>query len=263
MTTAFEIEEVVVRYGERAAVSGVSVEIAQGEVTAIVGPNGCGKSTLLRTMARLLAPSDGTVRLDEENVQDIPARRFATRVALLPQAPVAPDNLTVVDLVSRGRDPHRRWFDQWSQPDEEIVAESLERAGMTEFADRSLESLSGGQRQRAWIALALAQQTEVLLLDEPTTYLDIAHQIEVLDTVRALHAERSVTVVMVMHDLSMAARYADHLIAMRAGEIVSAGTVGDVVTTDVLREVFGVECTVLDDPESGRPIVIPRTLAKG
>jgi iron complex transport system ATP-binding protein len=263
MTTAFEIDEVIVRYGERAAVNGVSVTIAQGEVTAIVGPNGCGKSTLLRTMARLLAPNDGTVRLGEQNVQDIPARRFATRVALLPQAPVAPDNLTVVDLVSRGRDPHRRWFDQWSAPDEEIVAESLERAGMTEFADRSLESLSGGQRQRAWIALALAQQTEVLLLDEPTTYLDIAHQIEVLDTVRALHAERSVTVVMVMHDLSMAARYADHLIAMRAGELVSAGTVGDVVTTDVLRDVFGVECTVLDDPESGRPIVIPRTLAKG
>jgi iron complex transport system ATP-binding protein len=262
MTDSLSIENVSVRYGAHTAVSGVSVEIAAGEVTAIVGPNGCGKSTLLRTMARLLSPPEGRVRLDGEDVQRISPRRFATRVALLPQAPIAPDNLTVIDLVARGRDPHRRWFDQWSKPDEAIITESLERTGMAEFANRSLESLSGGQRQRAWIALALAQQTEVLLLDEPTTYLDIAHQIEVLDTIRAVHAEKTVTVVMVMHDLSMAARYSDHLLAMRSGQLVAAGSVAEVVTPDTLRDVFGVECTVLDDPESGRPIVIPRTLVE-
>jgi len=262
MTDAFSISDLVVRYGTHTAVSGVNVQIATGAVTAIVGPNGCGKSTLLRTMARLLAPSEGEVRLDGENVQGIAPRRFATRVALLPQAPVAPDNLTVIDLVARGRDPHRRWFDQWSMPDEAIITRALESTGMTEFADRPLESLSGGQRQRAWIALALAQQTQVLLLDEPTTYLDIAHQIEVLDTVTALHAENGVTVVMVMHDLSMAARYADHLVAMREGQIVAAGTVDEVVRPDVLREVFGVECSVIADPESGRPVVIPGALVR-
>ena len=262
MSNSFSIEKLVVRYGSQTAVNGVGIEIAAGAITAIVGPNGCGKSTLLRTMARLLAPSEGQVRLDGSDVQSIAPRGFAKRVALLPQAPTAPDNLTVIDLVARGRDPHRRWFDQWSMPDEAIITESLERTGMAEFANRPLESLSGGQRQRAWIALALAQQTEVLLLDEPTTYLDIAHQIEVLDTISAVHAEKAVTVVMVMHDLSMAARYSDHLLAMREGRLVAAGSVAEVVTPGILRDVFGVECTVLDDPQSGRPIVIPRTLVE-
>ena len=262
MSNSFSIEKLVVRYGSQTAVNGVGIEIAAGAITAIVGPNGCGKSTLLRTMARLLAPSEGQVRLDGSDVQSIAPRGFAKRVALLPQAPTAPDNLTVIDLVARGRDPHRRWFDQWSTPDEAIIAESLERTGMTDFAHRPLESLSGGQRQRAWIALALAQQTGVLLLDEPTTYLDIAHQIEVLDTISSLHAEHGVTVVMVMHDLSMAARYADHLVAMRDGEVVEAGTVARVVTPPVLREVFGVECAVVDDPATGRPVVIPGALVQ-
>jgi len=262
MSDTFELQNLVVRYGSHTAVDGVDAVVAAGAITAIVGPNGCGKSTLLRSMARLLAPSDGNVLLGGDDVRSIPPKQFATRVALLPQAPTAPDNLTVIDLVSRGRDPHRRWFDQWSTPDEAIIVESLERTGMTEFAERPLESLSGGQRQRAWIALALAQQTQVLLLDEPTTYLDVAHQIEVLDTVSALQADNGVTVVMVMHDLSMAARYADHLIAMREGQLVAAGTVSEVVTPAVLREVFGVECRVIDDPDSGRPVVIPGALVQ-
>jgi len=261
MSSTFSLSDVVVRFGDRAAVDGVTVDIPRGEVTAIVGPNGCGKSTLLRAMSRLQTTDAGTVSLDGHAVQSIRPREFATRVALLPQAPLAPDNLTVIDLVTRGRDPYRRWFDQWSRTDEAIVAEALERTGMTEFADRPLESLSGGQRQRAWIALSFAQKTDVLLLDEPTTYLDIAHQLEVLDTVRALHTDDGVTVVMVLHDLSLAARYADHLLAMRDGKLVAAGTVHEVVTPAVLRDVFGVECTVLDDPQSGRPIVIPRTLS--
>jgi len=262
MTSAFTVDGVVVRFGDRAAVNGASVEIPRGEITAIVGPNGCGKSTLLRAMARLQSPDAGSIRLNDSDVYSIRPKQFATRVALLPQAPVAPDNLTVIDLVTRGRDPYRRWFDQWSVDDEAAVADALGRAGMIEFADRPLESLSGGQRQRAWIALSFAQQTDVLLLDEPTTYLDIAHQLEVLDTVRDLHTRDGVTVVMVLHDLSLAARYADNLIAMRDGAIVAAGSVHDVVTPPVLRDVFGVDCTVFTDSESGRPVVIPRSIAR-
>jgi iron complex transport system ATP-binding protein len=262
MSATFSVTDVAVRFGDRAAVDGVSIEIPRGEITAIVGPNGCGKSTLLRTMARLLTPSSGSVHLDGENVHGINPRTFATRVALLPQGPTAPDNLTVADLVARGRDPYRRWYDQWSRADEAVIAEALERTGMAELAERPLESLSGGQRQRAWIALALAQQTDVLLLDEPTTFLDIAHQLEVLDTIRTLHSEHGVTVVMVLHDLSLAARYADNLLAMRDGRLIAAGTVHTVVTPAILRDVFGVECTVLEDTESGRPVVIPRSITQ-
>ncbi|WP_213816299.1 ABC transporter ATP-binding protein [Glaciihabitans sp. dw_435] len=263
MTSAFHIDNVAIRFGDRAAVDGVSVEIPRGAVTAIVGPNGCGKSTLLRAMARLQQPDDGSIQLEQSDVYGMRGKQFATRVALLPQAPVAPDNLTVVDLVTRGRDPYRRWYDQWSAADERIVEEALRRTEMTEFADRPLESLSGGQRQRAWIALTFAQNTDVLLLDEPTTYLDIAHQLEVLDTVRDMHRERGVTVVMVLHDLSLAARYADNLIAMRDGQIIAAGTVHEVITPAVLRSVFGVECSVINDDVSGRPIVIPRSISRG
>lgn len=256
--TGFHTDQLTVRFGERAALADVGLELPADTITAIVGPNGCGKSTLLRTIARLVRPTAGAVTLGGEDIGGIERRSYARRVALLPQAPQAPDNLTVIDLVGRGRDPHRRWFDQWSRPDEEIVGDALLRTGLTEFADRPLETLSGGQRQRAWIALALAQRTEILLLDEPTTYLDLAHQLDVLDTVADLHHRDRVTVIMVLHDLSLAARYADHLIAMRDGRVVDTGAVAEVLTPDLVRRVFDVEARILPDPDTGRPLIVPR-----
>lgn len=260
MSAGFEVEDVVVRFGDHTAVDGVSLRIRPGRITAVIGPNGCGKSTLLRAVARLQAPDAGRITLDGADAHRIPPGEYARRVAVLPQAPIAPASLTVADLVARGRDPHRRWFDRWSAADETAVHEALAQTGLVELADRALESLSGGQRQRAWIALALAQRTGVLLLDEPTTYLDIAHQLEVLDTVRLLHREREVTVMMVLHDLSLAARYADDLVAMRDGRVVATGSPVEVITPGVLREVFGVECRVLVDEDDGHPIVVPRSV---
>jgi len=257
MNALFDLDDISVRYGDHTAVDGVSLQLRRDRITAIIGPNGCGKSTLLRTVARLQPLSVGRVTLDDQEVSSIPPRVYARRVAVLPQSPAAPESLTVADLVARGRDPHRRWWDGWSQADEDAVRESLAQTALVELADRPLESLSGGQRQRAWIALALAQRTDALLLDEPTTYLDIAHQLDVLDTVQRLHHERGLTVIMVLHDLSLAARYADEVVAMRDGRVVAAGTAHEVVTPDVLREVFDVDCRVLLDDGTGRPFVIP------
>jgi len=257
MNALFDLDDISVRYGDHTAVDGVSLQLRRDRITAIIGPNGCGKSTLLRAVARLQAPSVGRVTLDDQDVSNIPPRVYARRVAVLPQAPTAPESLTVADLVARGRDPHRRWWDGWSQADEDAVRESLAQTGLMDLAERSLESLSGGQRQRAWIALALAQRTDALLLDEPTTYLDIAHQLDVLDTVQNLHHERGLTVIMVLHDLSLAARYADEIVAIRDGRVVAAGNAHEVMTPDVLREVFDVDCRVLLDDDTGRPLVVP------
>lgn len=256
--TAFHVDAVTVRYAERAALDSVVTTLPSHAVTVIVGPNGCGKSTLLRSLARLVRPDAGRVLLGDEDVAGIDRRGFARRVALLPQAPQAPDNLSVIDLVARGRDPYRRWFDQWSRPDEDIVADALRRTGLEDVADRHLDTLSGGQRQRAWIALALAQRTDTLLLDEPTTYLDLAHQLDVLDTVAELHRRGGVTVVMVLHDLSLAARYADHVVAMRSGRVVQAGPVEQVITPQMLRTVFDVEAQIVPDPDTDRPLIVPR-----
>ncbi|UAL30723.1 ABC transporter ATP-binding protein [Nocardioides rotundus] len=256
--TAFHVDTVTVRYGDRAALDAVAADLPRNAITVILGPNGCGKSTLLRSLARLIRPSIGRVLLEGRDVSGIDRRAFARQVALLPQGPQAPDNLSVIDLVARGRDPYRRWFDQWSRPDEDIVADALRRTGLEDVADRPLETLSGGQRQRAWVALALAQRTDLLLLDEPTTYLDLAHQLDVLDTVAELHRRDGVTVVMVLHDLTLAARYADHVIAMREGQVVEAGPVDAVITPAMLRAVFDVEAQVLPDPDTGRPLIVPR-----
>lgn len=258
MTTVFTVRDLVLTFGDRPVLNGIDLEIPAGQVTAIVGPNGCGKSTLLRSLSRLGPAVEGEVLLENTPIAQIPHRVFARHVALLPQAPIAPEQLTVIDLVSRGRDPHRRWYDQWSRVDEDLVLDALERTGLRDLANHPLQTLSGGQRQRAWIALALAQRTPVLLLDEPTTYLDIAHQLEVLDTVRRLHSE-GVTVVMVLHDLSLAARYADHIVAMRDGRVVATGAVESVINRDVVRRVFDVECTILADPNTGRPVVVPHS----
>ncbi|MBT0773971.1 ABC transporter ATP-binding protein [Kineosporia sp. J2-2] len=246
-----------VSYDGHLALDDVAIEIAPGTVTAVIGPNGCGKSTLLRTLGRLLKPDAGIVTLDGTAINRLPSRQVAQRMGVLPQSPTAPDGLSVLDLVARGRDPHRRWYDQWSAKDEEISLAALERCGLLELASREVDSLSGGQRQRAWIAMALAQEPNLLLLDEPTTYLDVVHQIEVLDLLRSLHAEAGTTVVMVLHDLSMAARYADRLVAMRAGRVIADGGHAEVITPPVLAGVFDLDCDVVTDPRTGRPVVLP------
>ncbi|MEU5399620.1 ABC transporter ATP-binding protein [Streptomyces sp. NPDC005963] len=244
-------------YDDRTVVEGLDLAVPDGRITVIVGPNACGKSTTLRALGRLLKPAGGAVILDGRELSRIPSRKVAQSIGLLPQTPVAPESITVADLVSRGRQPHQHWWQQWSQEDERAVTDAMDRTSVTELADRSVDELSGGQRQRVWIAMALAQETELLLLDEPTTFLDIAHQVEVLDLVRQLNDERGRTVVAVLHDLNQAARYGDHLVAMKAGRIVAEGPPSDVVTADLVREVFGLEAVVVPDPVTGSPLVVP------
>ena len=231
--------------------------VPPGRITAIVGPNACGKSTLLRSMSRLLSPRSGSVLLDGTAVHRMPARELARTLGLLPQSPVAPEGITVADVVGRGRHPHQRLFSRWSHADDVAVAEALEATDTVELAERAVDELSGGQRQRAWIAMALAQQTDVLLLDEPTTFLDVSHQIEVLDLLTDLNRTRGTTIVMVLHDLNLAARYADHLIALVDGRVHAAGPPVAVLTEDTVRVVFGLESRVVDDPVSGRPLMLP------
>ncbi|MFD7505766.1 ABC transporter ATP-binding protein [Streptomyces sp. NPDC059850] len=249
--------ELTLAYEDRTVVDGLDLVIPDGEVTVIVGPNACGKSTLLRALGRLLKPRGGAVLLDGTDLARIPTKKIAQSVGLLPQTPVAPDAITVADLVSRGRQPHQHWWQQWSDEDERAVGDAMERTDVAALADRLVDELSGGQRQRVWIAMALAQETGLLLLDEPTTYLDISHQVEVLDLVRQLNHERGRTVVAVLHDLNQAARYADHLIAMKAGRVVARGRPSEVVTAELVREVFGLESVVVPDPVTGSPLVVP------
>ena len=249
--------ELTLAYEDRTVVDGLDLEVPHGKVTVIVGPNACGKSTLLRALGRLLKPRRGAVLLDGAELSRLPTKRIAQAIGLLPQTPVPPEGITVADLVSRGRQPHQKWWQQWSEDDERAVGEAMERTGTAELATRPVDELSGGQRQRVWIAMALAQDTDVLLLDEPTTYLDIAHQVEVLDLVRQLNHDRGRTVVAVLHDLNQAARYADHLIAMRGGRIVAEGAPGDIVTAELVQEVFGLASVVVPDPVTGDPLVVP------
>jgi iron complex transport system ATP-binding protein len=244
-------------YEERTVVRELDLTVPDGQVTVIVGPNACGKSTTLRALGRLLKPREGAVLLDGEDVARLPTRQIAQSVGLLPQSPTAPEAITVADLVSRGRQPHQRWWQQWSAEDERAVVAAMAHTNVSDLADRSVDELSGGQRQRVWIAMALAQETDLLLLDEPTTFLDIAHQVEVLDLVRRLNHERGRTVVIVLHDLNQAARYADHLVAMKAGRIVAEGHPREIVTADLVREVFGLESVVVPCPVTGSPLVVP------
>ncbi|GAB2841897.1 ABC transporter ATP-binding protein [Actinocorallia aurea] len=249
-------ERVTVGYGGRAVIDGLDVAIPPGVITTIIGPNGCGKSTLLRTLARLLKPSKGTVVLDGEDIVRLKTKEVAKKLGLLPQTPVAPEGLTVSDLVARGRHPHQSWMRQWSSDDAEVVERALELTGVADLADRPVDSLSGGQRQRVWISMTLAQGTDLLLLDEPTTYLDLAHALDVIDLVDDLH-ESGCTVVMVLHDLNLAIRYSDNLVVMKAGAILAQGHPRDVVTAELLHEAFGLRARVIDDPVSDRPLIVP------
>ncbi len=244
-------------YGDRIVVEGLSLEILKGGITALVGPNGSGKSTLLKTLARLLKPSAGAVLLNGKAIVKMPTSEVAREIAILPQGPVAPAGLTVGELVEQGRYPHAGALRMLRHQDFSAIADALALTDMTSFAHRSLDSLSGGERQRAWIALALAQDTPILLLDEPTTFLDIGHQLEVLELVKRLNIERRMTIILVLHDLNQAARYADRMVALDLGKIVSDGTPADVLTATLLANVFGVHAHIITDPERGTPICLP------
>jgi len=250
-------ENLELGYGPLRVVKDLSVRIPPGKVTMIVGTNACGKSTLLRGLARLLTPTHGAVYLDGKGLTTWRSKEVATVLGLLPQSPTAPEGITVADLVGRGRYPHQGVFRRWSAEDDEAVARALQATDTVELAARPVDELSGGQRQRVWIAMALAQRTPLLLLDEPTTFLDIAHQVEVLDLLSDLNAEDGRTIVIVLHDLNLAARYAQRLVAMKDGRLVASGTPAEVLTEELLADVFELEARVLPDPVAGTPMVVP------
>jgi iron complex transport system ATP-binding protein len=244
-------------YDERQVAQDLSVAIPDGSFTVVVGPNACGKSTLLRALARMLKPSAGQVVLDGRQITELPSKEVARRLGLLPQSSIAPDAITVADLVARGRYPHQGLLRQWSREDERAVAAAMEATSVTDLASRAVDELSGGQRQRVWLAMVLAQETSIVLLDEPTTFLDIAHQIEVLDLCADLHRDQGRTMVAVLHDLNHACRYATHLVAMRDGEVVAEGDPTEIVDAELVERVFGLRCRVIPDPETGTPLVVP------
>lgn len=252
-------ESLQLGYGGDPVITDLSTRIPDGAITVIVGANACGKSTLLRGLARLLRPDSGTVRLDGKSISALPTRQVAQTLGALPQDPIAPDGLRVTELVGRGRHPHRRPLRRWSAADDQSVAQALDLTGCLGLADRYVDELSGGQRQRVWIAMALAQETDLMLLDEPTTYLDVSHQIEVLDLLAGLNERRGTTVIMVLHELHLAARYADHLIAMSDGQVVATGTPEAVITRDCVQTVFGIDSRIVEDPVSHTPMVIPES----
>lgn len=254
--TQLEAQRLCLAYDGQPVIESIELAIPPGKITALVGPNGCGKSTLLRGLSRLLKPQGGTVYLDGKSIHSLATKEVARRIGILPQSPLAPEGLTVQELVAQGRYPHQGWFQQWTAEDERIVHEALATTNMVDFADRPLDTLSGGQRQRAWIAMALAQQTEILLLDEPTTFLDLAYQLEVLDLLQDLN-EQGRTIVMVLHDLNQACRYADHLVALRNGQIMAQGAPCDIMTEAMVHQVFALDCHVVCDPISGTPLCVP------
>jgi iron complex transport system ATP-binding protein len=256
MTSPLRAQDVTLAYDSRVVARGLSVDVPERGFTAIVGPNACGKSTLLRALVRMLRPRAGAVLLDGTEISSQPTKKVARRLGLLPQSSTAPDGITVADLVARGRHPHQSLLRQWSRDDERAVRAAMAQTRVDDLAGRLVDELSGGQRQRVWLAMALAQETPLLLLDEPTTFLDIAHQMEVLDLCAELH-EHGRTLVAVLHDLNHACRYATHLIAMRDGAIVAQGDPAEIVDAALVEAVFGLPCQVVPCPETGAPMVVP------
>jgi iron complex transport system ATP-binding protein len=252
-----QTQQLQLSYDGAPIITGLDLNIPAEKITILVGPNGCGKSTLLKGLARLLKPQAGSVYLDGTSIFRLPTKEVAKQMGILPQGPVAPEGLTVRELVAQGRYPHQSWFQQWSKQDEQITQRALATTNLVELGDRPLETLSGGQRQRAWIAMALAQDTPILLLDEPTTFLDMAHQIEVLDLLYELNQAEGRTIVMVLHDLNQACRYADHLIALRQGQVLAQGSPTEVVTFETVQQVFGLEAQIIQDPVTGTPLCVP------
>ncbi len=244
-------------YDGRRVVHDLDLAVPDGRITAVVGANACGKSTLMRGIARVMRPEGGVVTLDGADIHRLPTRQVARVLGLLPQQPHAPDGISVGELVRRGRHPHQGWLSRSDSDDDRVVAAALSATDTLELVDRAVDELSGGQRQRVWIAMALAQDPDILLLDEPTSFLDVAHQIDVLDLLMQLNRERGTTIGMVLHDLNLAARYADHLVVMAKGEVVTEGPPADVLTPATVRTAFGLEARIVPDPICGAPMVVP------
>ena len=252
-----EIRQLSLGYQKKLIIRNLNLEIPLGKITILIGSNGCGKSTLLKGIARLLKPSQGMVYLDGKAITQYSTKTVAQELGILPQSPTAPEGLTVKDLVAQGRYPHQTWWQQWSTEDEHLVEIALATTGMTNLAHRNLDTLSGGQRQRAWIAMALAQNTDILLLDEPTTYLDLAHQVDVLDLLTNLNRNSGKTIVMVLNDLNFASRYGDYLVAMQSGQIYTHGSPETVMTEETIDNVFGLSCRIILDPDTQTPLCVP------
>lgn len=255
--TQLVAHDLCLRYDSRIVAQQLSVEIPDNSLTMIIGPNACGKSTLLRALSRMLKPATGSVLLDGRDINSFGTKEVARKLGLLPQSSIAPDGITVADLVARGRYPHQGFFRQWSVDDDLVVCRAMEQAGVMDLASRFVDELSGGQRQRVWLAMALAQDTRLLLLDEPTTYLDMAHQIEVLNLCAELHEQGNRTIVVVIHELNLAARYATHLIVMKEGAVQAAGNPGNIITPELIKETFDLSCHVISDPATGTPLIVP------
>lgn len=257
MTSRLTGEALTLGYGDFRVADGLNVAIPDGKFTAIIGPNGCGKSTLLRTLSRLMKPLGGQVRLDGEAIQHFATKEVARRIGLLAQNASAPGDITVQELVARGRYPHQPLFTRWRDEDERGVQKAMDATGVSALADQSVDTLSGGQRQRAWIAMVLAQETSILLLDEPTTWLDISHQIDLLELLSALNREQGYTLAAVLHDLNQACRYANHLIALRDGKIIAEGAPSEIVDAALIEAIYGLRCMIIEDPVAGTPLVVP------
>ncbi|WP_167957845.1 ABC transporter ATP-binding protein [Anaerosporobacter faecicola] len=254
----YQAKAVVTGYDKKIILNGIDVTIPSNKISVIIGANACGKSTLLKTFARLMKASSGDIVLDQKKISSIPSKQLAKVLGLLPQTPIVPEGIKVADLVMRGRFPHQTAFKGMTKKDFDAVEEALQIMGITELADRHVDELSGGQRQRVWIAMALAQQTDILLLDEPTTYLDITHQVEILDLLTDLNRKRGTTIVMVLHDINLSARYADYMFALKNGNLVSEGAPEEVITEELIKNVFDLACTVIKDPISGTPFIVPK-----
>jgi len=257
MSDILQTKDLTLSYGDRTIIDELNIDIPKGEISVFIGGNGCGKSTLLRSIARLLKPKQGSVLLDGEAISRLSTKEVARKMAILPQSPTAPEGLTVLQLVKQGRYPHQTWLKQWSHKDEEIVQDALKATKMEELQHRKVDELSGGQRQRAWIALTLAQDTDIILLDEPTTYLDMTHQIEILDLLFELNEKEKRTIVMVLHDLNLACRYAHNIVAIRDKQIYAQGKPEDVISCELVKNVFDMDCQVSRDPLFGTPLCIP------
>ncbi|MFT4145182.1 MAG: ABC transporter ATP-binding protein [Mobilitalea sp.] len=251
-------QNIVAGYDKKIIIDGINISIPSNKISVIIGANACGKSTLLKTLCRLIQPVSGEILLDNKKVTDMPPKQLARVLGLLPQSPVVPEGITVADLVSRGRFPYQSFFKGLSKKDYDAVDEALEIMGITELANRSVDELSGGQRQRVWIAMALAQQTDILLLDEPTTFLDISYQVEILDLLTDLNKKRGTTIVMVLHDINLSARYADYIFALQKGNLIAEGTPSDIITDALIKQVFDLDCMVISDPVSNSPFIVPK-----
>lgn len=254
----FRVEGLVSGYENKTIIHGINLEIPENKISVIIGANGCGKSTLLKTMAKLIKPTEGDITLNGKAINKYPPKQLARTVGILPQSPVVPDGITVADLVGRGRFPHQSLFSGWTKKDYEAVEEAMEFMNIIEFANLDIDELSGGQRQRVWIAMALAQQTDILFLDEPTTFLDITYQVEILDLLTNLNRKHGTTIVMVLHDINLSARYADHIFAVKDGKLIAEGKPADVLTSELVKTVFDLNSVIIQDPVSDTPLVIPK-----